>query len=124
MVTGYPLPATITIEKWNIEAGNYEDYPNTKYSINDLRTISIALSLEDSGQYRACVENSHDAIECATFTITVKGNCTSYYCDSNLCTYISQGNPVYQVVYIVVDLIPQCTSTMFTLYMSINLYTY
>lgn len=51
------------------------DYANEKYSVIGLRTILILdLSLEDSGQYRVCVENTHDAINCDTFTIVVTGN--------------------------------------------------
>ena len=74
MVTGNPLPTTITVEKQDPLTGLYVDYPNTKYSVIDLSTISFtALSLEDNGQYRACVENSHAAIGCAVFTTVVQG---------------------------------------------------
>ena len=74
MVTGNPLPTTITIEKLDQLTGLYVDYPNTKYSVIGLSTISFAaLSLEDNGQYRACVENSHATIGCTVFTIIVKG---------------------------------------------------
>lgn len=74
VVTGNPLPTTIMVEKRDQLTGGYVDYPNTKYSVTGLSTISFTTLLpEDSGQYRACVENSHAAIGCSLFTITVKG---------------------------------------------------
>ena len=74
VVTGNPLPTIITVEKLDQLTGLYVDYPITKYSVMGLSTISFtALSLEDNGQYRACVENSHDSIECSPFTIMMTG---------------------------------------------------
>ena len=74
-VTGNPLPTTITVEKKKqSHQTGWVDYPNTKYSVIGLSTISFAaLSLEDNGQYRACVENSHESIECSSFTIMMTG---------------------------------------------------
>lgn len=75
VVTGNPLPASITLEKQDAQTGVYVDYPKTKYSVTSLNSVSIhELSLEDSGQYRACVDNSHSSIECDTFNIIVTGN--------------------------------------------------
>ena len=72
VVTGKPLPSTIRLEKLN---QNFETYPDAKYSVIDLSTILIhRLSLEDSGKYRACVENSDNLIDCHTFEIVVQGN--------------------------------------------------
>ena len=73
VVTGNPLPTTITLQKLN--AGGFVDYPTIRYSVTDLRTISIhSLLLNDTGQYRACVENSHDHIDCDDFEIEITGN--------------------------------------------------
>ena len=77
VVTGKPLPSTIRLEKLN---QNFMTYPNGKYSVIDLSTILIhRLSLEDSGKYRACVENSDDLIDCYTFNIAVQGNLTCMF---------------------------------------------
>ena len=74
VVTGNPLPTTITVGKLDPLTEDYVNYPNTKYSVIGLSTILFtSLSLEDNGQYRACVENSHTGIGCAVFTIVVKG---------------------------------------------------
>ena len=73
VVTGNPLPTTITLQKKN--AGGFVDYPTIRYSVIDLRIISIpSLLLNDSGQYRACVENSHANIGCDDFEIQITGN--------------------------------------------------
>ena len=86
VVTGNPLPTIITVEKQDQQTRFYVDYPNTKYSVIGLSTISFTeLSLEDSGQYRACVENSHTGARCALFTIEVKGNRMICYCE---CVYL------------------------------------
>ena len=73
VVNGNPFPTTITVQKQD-QTGGYVDHPSTKYSVIGLNTISFPrLSLDDNGQYRACVENSHDSIECSTFTILMTG---------------------------------------------------
>ena len=73
-VTGNPFPTTITVQKQDQLTKLYLDYSNTKYSVIGLSTISFTeLSLEDGGQYRACVENSHDSIVCDRFTIMMTG---------------------------------------------------
>ena len=107
VVGGNPLPTTIRIAKWDVQAGNYRDYPKTKYVITDLRSIIILdLSLEDNGVYRACVENSHNNIQCAMFTIVVKGNDTNgLICCCDNAAYISW--EISQVVACIInDLIP------------------
>ena len=87
-MAGNPLPTTITVEKQDTQTGVYVDYPSTKYSVIGLNTISFSgLTLDDSGQYRACVENSHDTIGCHRFTILVKGDSLICYCKCS----ISQG---------------------------------
>jgi len=74
VVTGNPLPTTIMLQKWDMETNEFVNHPSTKFAITDLSIISILdLSLEDSGQHRACVENKIDSIECDLFTITVAG---------------------------------------------------
>ena len=55
--------------------GNYVDYPMAKYIPNGLSAVSfLNLTLDDSGRYRVCVENSHNSIFCDIFTITIIGN--------------------------------------------------
>ena len=76
MITGNPFPTTIVLQKYNMETERFFTYPSTKYFIANLRTISFPkLSLEDSGRYRVCVENSPDrnSIQCDVFTIVVTG---------------------------------------------------
>ena len=109
VVGGNPLPTTIIIEKRDVQSGLYVDYPKTKYiTTNQLRSISIlGLSLEDNGEYRACVENLYDTIQCKRFTIVVKGNNTNYmicYCSGG--AYISW--EISKVVALIIsDLVPQ-----------------
>ena len=77
VVTGNPLPTVITVQKWNPQTGDYVDYPSSKHSVTSLSVISILnVSLGDDGQYRVCVDNSHNSIECDTFNIIITGEDT------------------------------------------------
>lgn len=63
----------VTLQKWS--AGTFVDYPSTRYSVTDLRTISIPnLLLNDSGRYRGCVKNSEDPSDCDDFHLEITGN--------------------------------------------------
>jgi len=71
MVAGNPLPSNITLQKMNMQTKFFMDYR----VVTNTRTISfLDLSLGDSGQYRACVRNSPDALSCDSFNISITGN--------------------------------------------------